>query len=374
MKQTTCLAALFAVLMACPVSSIWADPVLTYTNGNTFIPGSSTGLAVSGTSDGWLSFTAPEAMDATGIRVDLSSVVVADNVTLTYELELGSGGVPDGTPIESGTITPTVTGFDEVDFASSTPLTAGSVYYVVVQASAAGDSIRETGTTTASTQPYGFIDNNFEIGAKTTAFPADGLNIVLVTDNGSYNPGNSISGLTNVAMPTSGALSLTQHFVFEPPATGNSISSATFRLAIGATIGSSVTFTLEDNSNNVLATTTELASAFTLSATNNYTVNFTNVPALTLGAAYNFVISGAGVSWVADVTDTNAADELATYEGTQGYAIGGTTGTTVENNEDYIFSYATDTVVVPEPNSLTLGFLGLGGLAGLMFLRRNKSV
>lgn len=386
MKLTSLIPLLVAFLAPLPFTTVSADPVLTYSADGNPIAYTGSGSAIAtGTTAQFASFTAPESFDATGLNLDFS---VATTTAFTYGIELANAGGtgPSGTYVDSGTFSGTTTTTGYEDFSLPTyQLTAGTVYYVVVTPTTGSTDIHEdSGFTPSLTQPYGYSDSNFERGSVSTgnynaptSSTTTALNYVVTTD-GAYNFGNPVLGV--VQNNASNAANVAQHFIFEAPATGSAISSAsvTLKVASSGTLGN-VLVTLLDNNGNQVAQGTIASSSLTSGTTGIYTVNFSTPVALTAGAGYNLVVTSPGsgssvVEWQATESDSQTADELATYEGTTGYAFSyassayTTAAQTPVLNEDYQFAYTT----APEPNTLNLAFLGFGGLAAIMFFRRKK--
>lgn len=391
---------LLACLALLPITIVSADPVLTSNDeGNTVNYTSSGSAQTSSTTltGEWASFTAPDNLTATGINLDLGGGSTQTATSFTYGIELGnsSGNGPDGTFLESGTytgVTTATTGFVNLDLPDLT-LSAGTVYYVVIDPLSSGvlNIHDDTGYSPSGITPYGYNDPNFARGGVNTSTnvstaPSTTTSIsYVVTTTAGYNLGNPLSAITT--NPAGGALNVAQHFIFQPPATGSAISTASVTLSVTNATGTlgPVNVLLVDASGNTVAQATIAASSLIVGS-NSYTVNFGNV-ALTPGAGYNLLVNSptstsGNVKWLVDETDTgtttSAADELATYEGTDGYAFSysstsyATATQTDLLNEDYVFSYTT--TAVPEPDPITLTFLGLGGLAATMFFRRNRSV
>ncbi len=389
MKHISYLAFLPVILAAYPFAPAAAQD-LTYTEGNPVDFAASGTAFVTNTTAQWASFTAPETMNATGINLDLAADASADSsFTIGLELANANNNGPSGTFIDSATFTGTTTtaGFADVTLPVDQQLTAGTVYYVVVEApstptNSTALALREaTSFTPGSVQPYGYNDSSFARGGLTlssgTSTTPSTLSMIsyVVTTDGAYNLGNPITSTT--VNPAGAASNPAEHFIFEQPSTGNAITSATVTLAVTNSTGTlaPVTVTLLDNNNNIIAQSSIPLSSLIV-GTNSYTVNFDNV-VLTQGAGYNLTINSSGstsgnVKWLADMTDTGAAEEAATYQGTQGYAFTynsslNTPGTAVDN-EDYIFTYTT--AAVPEPSTVMLGTLGLGLLAVMAFRRQ----
>lgn len=351
--------------------------------GNTYFMGGAGSVVVNDTRTAFARFTATEDM------VVSAADLYANNATspsLVVSIQADDGdGLPDGTPLASGTITPSGQGWHSVSFTTPTPtLTQGNVYFLVAGTSTPGASFswRFNNITAGHPnviQPFGVSDPAWARGQVTpspTVAAGDSITYLLTTDIG-----RSV-GQPYISIPFQNLGSTVstqgQRFRFDQAAAGgnNRVTAVNLRLNIHADTPpvEPLDVVLLDAALNTLTTgSIDLSTA--PGGAGFYNVDFISQPVLNDDAIYYLGLfsngsGGNSVQW-SGMTTTTAALQSASFQGADAYAVSWNAQSDFDQatmssdvNRDYYFELA----LIPEPS--TILFMLAPVLLVLVQLRR----
>lgn len=292
--------------------------------GNQFQVGSDTTAALVDSSwTNWARFTAVEPMAVTAVQIRLQDAATS---SLTVGLQGDNGsGVPDGKYLASETVKSVQDGWNRV--ALRADLKAGAVYHLVVTIRGPGSvGWQKIGTINRGTQPAGAEDSQWASGEGRKPNPKNSFLFVLELQDG-RSFGQAYVQKLNA--PTLGGRKVpAQHFVFQPPSSGETaVASASFYLTAGhegATSDYTVAL-LDGKKHEILESVTVPAGEIANGSAQIYTFAFSGNTRLTPGESYVLAIYSdsptGSVAWVQDSGEAGEVLENATWEGRDGYAF-----------------------------------------------------